>query len=64
MAIFIPGKVTVKRRRAAMQAALHVTRNRRDARVAKQIKDNKTFSASPPNPDVMSGTQGNGRNGL
>lgn len=55
-------KATPKRRRAAMQAALYAARQNRDARVAQQVKDNKTYSASPPNPDVMGGTKGNGQN--
>lgn len=45
-----------------MHAALYTARENRRERVAKEAADHITYSASPPNPDVMSGTQGDGKN--
>lgn len=62
MASFIPGKVTVKRRRAAMQAALFTARQDRADRRAAQVLADINYSASPPNSDAEDGTEGDGRN--
>jgi hypothetical protein len=62
MATFIPGKVTVRRRRAAMQASLFHARENRADRLEAQIKANIHYVASTPNPDAESGTEGDGRN--
>lgn len=62
MALFIPGTITPKKRRAAMHAALYRARENRRDRVDQQIIDGVYYSASPPNPDAGSGTEGNGEN--
>jgi len=45
-----------------MQAALFALREARGERHAYQVANNIKPVASTPNPDVMSGTQGNGNN--
>lgn len=62
MTTFIPGTPNPMRRRAAMQSALFNARKNRVARLTQQQNDDITFSASPPNPDAESGTQGDGEN--
>lgn len=62
MASFVSGKITVKRRHAAMQAALKTARKARVKRRAVQIAGNVHPVASTPSPHVMDGTKGNGHN--
>lgn len=47
---------------APLQAGLYYARKNRRLRLAQQIANNITYSASTPNPDVESGTEGNGEN--
>jgi hypothetical protein len=45
-----------------MQAGLYFARKNRRERLAVQIADNITYSASPVNPDAEKGTEGDGKN--
>jgi hypothetical protein len=58
MATFIPGNTNVKRRRAAMQAALYAARQNRAERQQQQIDDGVVGQGSnvaSPNPNVPNG---------
>jgi len=46
----------------ALQAAMYYARKNRLARLAQQVADHITYSASTPNPDAESGTEGDGKN--
>ena len=47
---------------AGLQAGLYYARKHRRERLAQQTVDDITYSASTPNPDAESGTEGDGEN--